>query len=147
MLAVMQWIHMRYTHAHRHIVHITLIHAFNHKQVCYTHYTQTATHIRLPTISPPIRHQTAVWGPGLLIWLNGCHWGTRFSHLPPSAHSHLSLSLIIRLIWRPSAWLIRTFPEFHLFLAVGMSAFLLLVKMLALTANFSRNSFVFNCIL
>lgn len=74
--------------------------------------------------------------PELLIWLNGCHWGTRFSHLPPSANSHLSPSLIICLIWRPSAWLIRTFPEFHLFLAVGMSVFVLLVKMLALAAHF-----------
>lgn len=47
---------------HRHIVHISLIHAVNYNQVCCTHYTQTDEHIRLPTISPPIRHQTAVWG-------------------------------------------------------------------------------------
>lgn len=73
--------------------------------------------------------------PELFIWLNGCHWGTRFSHLPSSANSHLSLSLIIHLIWRPSAWLIRTFPESHLFLAIGTSEFLLLVKMLAQTPH------------
>lgn len=36
--------------------------AFNHKQICYTHHTQTYMHIGMPTISPPIRHQTAVWG-------------------------------------------------------------------------------------
>lgn len=84
--------------------------------------------IKQPAEGFPI---AAVWSA-----LNGCHWGTRFSHLPPSARSHLSLSLIIHLIWRPSVWLIGTFPEFHLFLAVGMSASLLLVKKLALNAHF-----------
>lgn len=47
---------------HRHIVHISLTPAFNRKQICYTHYTPTDAHIRLPTISPPIRHQTTAWG-------------------------------------------------------------------------------------
>lgn len=54
------------------------------------------------TVSPPITHQTAA---------EGC---ARFSHLPPSVNTNLSLSLIIHLIWSPSAPLIRTFPEFHL---------------------------------
>lgn len=47
---------------HRHTAHIALIPALNHKQICYTRYTQTDTRVRLPTISPPIRDQTAVWG-------------------------------------------------------------------------------------
>lgn len=50
------------TKKHGHIVHISPIHAFNHKQVFYTHYTQTHPQMRLPTISSPIRHQTAVGG-------------------------------------------------------------------------------------
>lgn len=93
--------------------------------------------------------QPAVGFPIAAFWsaLNGCHWGTRFSHLPPSARSHLSLSLIIHLIWRPSVWLIGTFPEFHLFLAVGMSASLLLVKKLALNSDFPPLLFVVDCIL
>lgn len=96
-----------------------------------THIIHKHSHIRLATISPPIRHQRSVWG----LW-SGCHWGARFPHLPPSANSHVSLSLIVRLIWRPSARLITTFPTFHIFLAFGMSAFLLLVKTLAPTARF-----------
>lgn len=86
-------------------------------------------HVGLPTVSPPIRHQRVVRGLELFIRLNGCHSAARFCHLSPSASSNLSRLLIIRLIWRPSASLIRTFPESHLLLAVGMSTFMLLVNM------------------
>lgn len=133
-------IHIRYT--------------FVHKEM-QTHLTDTpppiinkyVTHIvrkRTRTLEcPQFPHQSDIKQrsegsqPELLIWLNGCHSGTHVSHLFPSANSHLSLSLIIHLIWRPSAWLIRTFPEFHLFSAGGISAFLLLVRMSALAAHIS----------
>lgn len=60
--------------------------------------------------------------PKLLIFLNGCHSSTGFSHLPLSTNSSWSHSLISCVIWSPSAWLIRTFPEFQLFFSVGTSA-------------------------
>lgn len=74
-------------------------------------------------IPPPIRHQAAEGSEELLIWVSS---GNTF--LPPSANP---ISLIICLIWRPSAWLIRTFPESHLFAGVLVSAFLQLVEISA----------------
>lgn len=69
-----------------------------------------------------------------------------FLHLPPSYNSRLSPSLIIRVIWRPSAWLIGTFPEFHLlfFPAIGMSVFILHAKMQTFSTKIHRGIF---CIL
>ncbi len=84
------WVtHMRTQNADT--VHILLIHSFNHKQVCYTHYAQTDAPIRLPTIFPPIRHQTAVWRlPSRSFWSDSM--GVIGAHVSPiSLHQQTAI--------------------------------------------------------
>lgn len=134
-----QFIHIRYTFVHKKMqTHLT-----DTPPSIINKYVTHIIHKRTCTLECPqfphqsdIKQQSEGSQPELLICLNGCHSSTHFSNLLLSANSHLSPSLIIHLIWRPSAWLIRTFQEFQFFLAGGISAFLL-VKMRYLTVPIS----------
>lgn len=100
-----------------HIAHISLIHSIIGKHV--THVTHK--HMRACTVSCPITHQRGFLDRGFSSgWMGVIQ--ARFSHLPPSLSNHLMLLLIIHFIWRPSAWLIRTFLSCPCFWNVWISA-------------------------
>lgn len=102
-------------HAHRHIVHISLIPSIIGKHV--THVLHK--HMRLRTVSCPITHQRGFLEPSI----SSGEMSVMEAHVPPpSVSNHLMLSPIIRLIWRPSAWLIRTFLSCPYFWNVWISA-------------------------
>lgn len=82
---------MPHTHPRKHVVHISLINAFSHKQEfdMYTNHMHTWACPQFP-LQSDIKAYSEGSCPQLFIWLNGCHWGTR-SHHTTSLHQQTAI--------------------------------------------------------